>query len=131
MCETALPFRPPPLCLTCPVNHSKLEQMPEETSRPSAGAYEFAVVDTYREALAVALRARGRNDQVPSRAALATALDLAYADLARFMAGWRWSGGEYVMERAQTVLDTVDGGRPLESAEIYEHAVLEAYPLLG
>ena len=80
----------------------------------------------YHAALATAL---GDTSAVPGLPALADALEVAYADLARFMSGWGFWGADYLEARARAVMDRVDGGTPLATVEEYERAVQQAYPL--
>ena len=58
-------------------------------------------------------------------------LDLAYADLCRWMSGWGyWGDVPSLQSVVQTVLKRIDGGKDaLGSQEAYENAVRQAFPL--
>ena len=79
---------------------------------------------------------QGGGDEIPTLHSLEVGLDLAYADLARFMAGWGWWCGAYIEERAKRVLDRLDGipeGEKWTEEEhgsgYYESVMLRAFPL--
>ena len=60
--------------------------------------------------------------------ALRDSLDLAFCDLARWMAGWGTWGND-LSARVGGVLDRLDGGRDLGSEEAYDAAVRRVFPL--
>ena len=64
----------------------------------------------------------------PSPEALRDSLDLAFCDLARWMAGWGTWGND-LSARVGGVLDRLDGGRDLGSEEAYDEAVRRVFPL--
>lgn len=62
--------------------------------------------------------------------ALAVSLELAYADICRWMAGWGyWGCVRYLQDRTRRLLDRLDGGRELPQAEAYKEAMEKAFPV--
>ena len=87
----------------------------------------------YHERLSAALTGRGAGAEIPPLAELKTALDLAFADLCRWMSGWGyWGDVPNLQSLVQGVLERIDGGQEdLGSEEAYEEAVRRAFPLPG
>lgn len=73
-------------------------------------------------------RAGLHETNIPSPAALAAALDLAYVDLYRWMLGWGVWGNRFLVRRAERVLDRIDGGVLLCDELAYDAAVRIAFP---
>lgn len=96
------------------------------TGRPA----EATLLEAYHATLATALREKGV--QPPPLEWLCASVDVAYADLARFMSGWGWWGRAELSKRARALLDELDGGAAPgegEAAEAaYERAIMERYP---
>jgi hypothetical protein len=68
--------------------------------------------------------------ELPSMDELSASLDLAYADLCRWMAGWGyWGNVSFLQGRVQRVLHRLDGGAELASPDAYRQAVFREYPL--
>ena len=67
---------------------------------------------------------------VPSLPELQIALNIAYADLYRWMVGWGCWGDTALREaKTKAVLDMLDGGKELSSSEAYCAAMLSAFPV--
>lgn len=90
------------------------------------GEREERLLQRYYAELSAALRALGRPP--PRLAALRESLWVAYADLARFMAGWGWWGAPGLGRRARELVDALDGGQTLGSEGAYEEALFRLLP---
>ena len=57
-------------------------------------------------------------------------LQLAYADLARWMSGWEggWWAKPLLSARTRLLLDELDGGTPLRDEQAYIDAVFARFP---
>lgn len=81
----------------------------------------------YFAKLCALLQAQG--DEQPSFESLRDSYALACADLARWMAGWGWWGNKALLKRhVDAVLDRLDGGAALASAEEYRRRVFQHFP---
>ncbi len=89
-------------------------------------AHEAELLSLYSAELG---RAGLHESNIPSPAALASGLDLAYVDLYRWMLGWGVWGNSYLVRRAQSVLHRIDGGVLLADERAYDAAVRRAFPL--
>jgi hypothetical protein len=69
---------------------------------------------------------------LPSLEGLQDALELSYADVCRWMAGWGyWGNTRFLQARVVALLDRLDNGTELPSADDYREAIIRAYPLLA
>ena len=75
------------------------------------------------------LTTRLQNDAMaPTLEELQESIDLAYCDYYRFMSGWGyWGSGGDGEERVKMVLNRLDGGKTLASADDYVNAVQREY----
>ena len=80
----------------------------------------------YHRDLSEALSSRG--EEPPALDAFLETLELAYADLGRWMSGWGWWGND-LEPRICRLLDRLDGGTALASAEEYGAAVAREFPV--
>jgi Ser/Thr protein kinase RdoA (MazF antagonist) len=90
------------------------------------GAAEDALLVHYHEALSERLAARGI--AAPPLSHFQESLELAFADLARWMSGWGWWGRDGLTVRSLRVLDALDGGRELEDEDAYRDAMRAMRP---
>ena len=90
---------------------------------------EASLLKGYHQDLSQLLIAQG--DTPPELNKLEDALELAYADLGRWMSGWGWWGHAGMLrERIVKLLDKLDGGSALKGGEAeYKEAVMRAFPL--
>jgi thiamine kinase-like enzyme len=65
----------------------------------------------------------------PDLRSLQVGLELAYADFARFMAGWGWWCSSYIAARTRRLLDQLDHGEEGHAGQFYEKAMHRAFPL--
>ena len=79
----------------------------------------------YHRDLSAALASRG--DEAPPLDAFLETLELAYADLGRWMSGWGWWGND-LEPRIRRLLDRLDGGAALAPSE-YEVAIRREFPV--
>jgi aminoglycoside phosphotransferase (APT) family kinase protein len=100
------------------------------------GDDERRLVARYHDALCAALRARGVLP--PPLSALAVSLELAVADLARWICGTGWKTGartppiqQALRERARAVVDAIDGGSALADEAAYCAAIMARFPVDG
>ena len=91
-------------------------------------AHEAAHLQAYLRVLNPILAARG--EAPPSLDSLVSALDVAYADLCRWMCGWGMWGDSFLVPRVQATLERLDGGVDLGSEEAYREAVATVFPVL-
>lgn len=78
----------------------------------------------YREELLV-----NGASSVPPLEHMKVALSFAYADYARFMAGWGWWGNVRLVEgKVKNLLDMIDGGTELTSEGAYTEAINKLFP---
>jgi hypothetical protein len=87
----------------------------------------------YHRALGTALAARSM--EPPPLAALEELLELAIADLTRWLSGFGWKTGvrapptgEALRRRARAVLDAIDGGEALADEAAYTRATFSRFP---
>jgi hypothetical protein len=82
----------------------------------------------YHQALSARLEQRGL--QPPTLEAIKVSLQIAYADLARWMSGWEggWWAKDLLLRRTRALLDKLDGGVPLESEQAYTEALFKLCP---
>ena len=80
----------------------------------------------YHRDLSAALASRG--EEAPELDAFLETLELAYADLGRWMSGWGWWGND-LEPRITGLLDRLDGGTALASSSEYEAAVAREFPV--
>jgi hypothetical protein len=67
---------------------------------------------------------------VPSIECFSITLQLAYADLCRWMCGWGyWGAVSFLQSKTVALLNSLDGGCPLGSEEKYEAAMARTYPV--
>jgi hypothetical protein len=92
-----------------------------------AGADEDALLAHYHAVLSEKLAARGIPP--PPLSHLQDSLELAYADLARWMSGWGWSRcKDGLTVRSLALLDVLDGGKQLPDEDAYREAVRTKRP---
>lgn len=89
---------------------------------------ESELLGHYHANLSQAMVARGLAP--PSLSSLQASLELAYADLARWMSGWEggWWAKPLLQARAKALLDKLDGGTALQDELAYVDAVFKRYP---
>ncbi|KAJ1620193.1 kinase-like domain-containing protein [Pavlovales sp. CCMP2436] len=82
----------------------------------------------YHQALSAALALRGIRP--PRLEAVKESLQLAYADLARWMSGWEggWWAKALLSQRTRALLDKLDGGEPLADEQAYREALFNLFP---
>ena len=95
------------------------------TDAPYGSAEERSLVAHYHAELTSVLHARGIAP--PGLAAFEQSLDVASADLARFLVGWGWWARPGLAARTRKLLDELDGGTQL-SASLYATALAAARP---
>ncbi|KAG8463081.1 hypothetical protein KFE25_001854 [Diacronema lutheri] len=97
-------------------------------ARVKAPAVEAALLAHYHAALTEKLRAKGI--EPPPLRAVRDSLQLAYADLARWMSGWEggWWAKPLLSARTRLLLDELDGGTPLRDEQAYIDAVFARFP---
>mmetsp|Transcript_19375 Transcript_19375/g.45261 ORF Transcript_19375/g.45261 Transcript_19375/m.45261 type:complete len:152 (+) Transcript_19375:38-493(+) len=90
------------------------------------GETEDVLLARYHATLSSALLKSGKTP--PKLGALRESLWVAYADLARFMSGWGWWARNGLSQKARRLLDELDGGKELSSAEEYTSALFRRLP---
>ncbi|KAJ1636298.1 kinase-like domain-containing protein [Pavlovales sp. CCMP2436] len=80
----------------------------------------------YHQVLSAALIERGI--QPPRLEAVKLSLQIAYADLARWMSGWGWWAKPLLSQRTCALLDKLDGGKPLADEQAYRKALFKLFP---
>jgi hypothetical protein len=95
------------------------------TDAAHGSAAETALLERYLATLSERLRLRGV--EPPTMRALRGSLDVASADLARFLVGWGWWARPSLRARTVALLDELDGGRCLTEDE-YRARLFELRP---
>lgn len=85
-----------------------------------------ALARGYHRDLSAALASRGVAP--PPVDEFLETLELAYADLGRWMSGWGWWGND-LEPRIRRLLDRLDGGAALASADVYGAAMEREFPV--